>query len=162
MDKMLGLKITRPLVFTLQLVIAIIALTGGSAWPQAAPVNEARSLTIDMPYGACRLTVLEDGSARLYYGELLQHVPIKKGTFDLDDLNASIRNRVSSIGADRLKLAPPVGSVQLGVQAGTLWFNDEAFAQSLFQKAWVNRLHGILPVQLRDQKLLSRFCKIQE
>jgi hypothetical protein len=161
MDKMFGLKITRPRSLTLRLIIAIIALTGGSAWSQSAPGNEARWRTIEMPYGACRLTVLEEGSARLYYGELLQHVPIKKGTFDLDDLNASIRNRVN-VETDRLKLAPPVGSVRLSSQAGTLWFNDEAFAQLLFQKAWVNRQHGIQPVQMRDQNLLSRFCKIQE
>jgi hypothetical protein len=85
----------------------------------------------------------------------------KKSTFDLDDLNASIRNRVN-VETDRLKLAPPVGCVRPSFQAGTLWFNDEAFAQSLFQKAWVNRQHAVLPVQMRDEKLLSRFCKIQE
>jgi hypothetical protein len=162
MDNMPGLKITRPLALTFQLVIAIIALTGGYAWSQSTPANEARWLTIDMPYGACRLTVREDGSAGLHYGELPQHVRIRKGTFDLDDLNSAIRNRVSSIEADRLKLAPPVGSVRLSSHAGTLWFNDEAFAQSLFRKAWVNRLHGVLPVQVRNEKLLSKFCKIQE
>jgi hypothetical protein len=45
MDTMLGLKITRPLSLILQLVIAIIALTGGHAWSQPAPANEAKRET---------------------------------------------------------------------------------------------------------------------
>ena len=61
-----------------------------------------------------------------------------------------------------MKLAPPVGSVRLSSQAETLWFNDAAFAKSIFHKAWVNRLRGIQPVQTRDEKLISKFCAIQE
>ena len=145
----------------LQLFIAVIALTGGSAWSQSALKDAPKTLTIDMPYGACRLTVLKDGSATLFYGELPQHVRVKKGTFDLDELNASIRNHVK-VEADRLKLAPPVGSARLSSQAKTLWFNDEAFAKSIFHKAWVNRLRGVQLVQRQDEKLLSKFCAIQE
>ena len=97
----------------------------------------------------------------LFYGQLPQHVRVNKGTFDLDDLNASIRNHVK-VETDRLKLAPPVGSVRLSSQAETLWFNDEAFAKSIFHQAWVNRLRGVQPVQTQDEKLLSKSCAIQE
>ena len=76
-------------------------------------------------------------------------------------MNASIRNQVK-LEADHVKLAPPVGSVRLSSQAETLWFNDAAFAKSIFHKAWVNRLRGIQPVQTRDEKLISKFCAIQE
>jgi hypothetical protein len=154
-------KLTLFVSSKLQLFIAVIALTGGSAWAQSALKDVPKTLTIDMPYGACRVTVLEDGSAMLFYGALPQHVRVKNGTFNVDDLNASIRNHLR-VEADRLKLVPPVGSVRLGSQAETLWFNDEAFAKSIFHKAWVNRLRGVQLVQRQDEKLLSRFCAIQE
>jgi len=98
-------------------------------------------LSIDYPNGETRLLVQRDGQAFLLYGALPQRRPVKEGTFDIDDLYASLQQRLHN-AVPREQWPNPrstFGTVHITLSDGKkkdcLIFDEEVFATQLFDKA---------------------------
>lgn len=101
----------------------------------AAPV-----LTLDMPYGGCRLTITSDGGATLANGALPAWIEVSPGAFEPNRLLALFRSLVKP-ESSRNELKPPVGALTLHPSEELQWFSAaaQAHAPALFLHALKNR-----------------------
>lgn len=98
---------------------------------------EAR-LTLDMPHGGCRLTVLASGAGRLAYGALPAWIDVRPGTFEPGGVLSLFRS-LAKPESDRSAMKPPVGSLTFHPQEEKQWFDAAVPAQALFRRALENR-----------------------
>ena len=147
--------------FFLALLAAVgVAAVAPSHANEARPERNLVVVAVDMPYGACRLVVREDGTASLYYGALPQSIEVRAGTFDPVSLAAELTSRSlpSNERDERAKLAPPIGSVQLGKGNKARWFNDAGYAQRLFTLALLHRVEPDVEEDSESTSLVSSAC----
>lgn len=125
----------------------LLALPVSPARAQKGCDDDARSLasiSVDYPHGGDRLVVWKSGDAALFYGALARHRTVARGAFDVDEFHERLRPRLHP-NAPREEWPDPTseaGMVQLGFEDGTeesyLIFDEEAFAERLFEKARAN------------------------
>jgi hypothetical protein len=139
-------------------VVCVVACVAVFQSP-AAPTEAAPVLTFDMPHGHCRVSVQNDGSARLGYGALPEWVQVRPGTFDSE----ALLRRFKAISRpqqqrDREPLKPPIGAVTFGLQSEPWLFNDEAFATALLRRAWEFRVPPRDATERLEERSIRRFC----
>jgi hypothetical protein len=123
------------------IVVVVLSLALLGADGHSGPLER---ISLDYPNGETRLIVQRDGQAFLAYGALPQLRKVKKGTFDIDDLYAQVKERLHD-NLPREQWPNPrsrFGMVQVfwktGMQKEYLIFDEEAFATELFDKARKN------------------------
>lgn len=149
---------------TLRTLAALIALASAchAAFSQGLPPVPGKpiALVFDMPYGACRLMVHQDGSGFLAYGAAPAFVAIAPGSFDASALAAEFRSRIA-LSRDRMQMPEPNGSLRLSGDSEDLWFNNKEFAQSLFDHALKHRISKAAPSTPGPEAVVLHGCARQ-
>jgi hypothetical protein len=135
-------------------VAAAWLLGACSAQAQALP---SPSLSLDLPYGGCRLTVSRDGSAVLAFGAAPRWISVAKGTFNFDELVHLLE--VKSSGPDKVSSRhEALGSVSLPNGEPLRYVEDVALGRRLLERAWQARIEPSTAREREDHLWVSHIC----
>ncbi|NZA26816.1 hypothetical protein H0E84_10510 [Luteimonas sp. SJ-92] len=133
----------------------LLLLAGDDATAGTKPV---RALSVDLPHGGCRLTILEDGQASIHYGAAPRRVRVAPGTFDFDAVALSLRSGSYPQGDGAVR-SDSTGSVSLPDSQELRFVDDPVLVRSLLERAWRARAAPTQPFDSEENyRWVARAC----
>jgi hypothetical protein len=122
-----------------------------------AQADPAMWLTVDLPYGGCRLIVRRDGTATIYFGAMPRWVTVARGTFNFEQLEKILRAK-SYPQSDKDPIPLP-GTLSFP-DSTTLVIDDYRLVRSLLERAWKARELPKNPFEVEDYAWVSKACSL--
>ena len=131
--------------------------------PTTAPAQQPppQWLSVDLPYGGCRLMLRQGGAASLSYGALPRSVEVQEGALDFDLVLPALLARVLPQGERKNRPAGQVlGGLVLSADGEVLLVDDQAFVRGLIERAWGGRMPPISARELEDHAWIAQLCAL--
>jgi hypothetical protein len=119
--------------------------------------QSAAALSVDMPHGACRLTVQENSGGTITYGAMPRWVAFPAGTFSVQEIRSVLSAR--SHDQAQVPIRPESGSVSLSGSSELRSIHDAQLVRRLLEEGWKARLPpAIGTAEEEDYRWLASAC----
>lgn len=144
----------------------VLFMAGSAPFSIAADLpgeEQCSRISIFMPYGCWNLVINTDGSGVFHFGQLPNRGKVVRGTFNFPDIYSMLKKKVSET-----RIGPAennYGMVSFLTQKGerkAFYFYDWNYANSLFDKAWLNKQKPRNELEKMDLDHLAKFWEHRE